>query len=71
MTDLKKLTANLEKKGYIVRYFDTPQEAADYLDSRINGKTVAFGGSMTLKAWSYTPSCPLITKLSGTGRGAT
>lgn len=41
MTDLKKLTANLEKKGYIVRYFDTPQEAADYLDSRINGKTVA------------------------------
>ena len=37
MTDLKKLTANLEKKGYIVRYFDTPQEAADYLDSRING----------------------------------
>lgn len=33
MTDLKKLTANLEKKGYIVRYFDTPQEAADYLDS--------------------------------------
>lgn len=43
MTDLKKLTANLEKKGYIVRYFDTPQEAADYLDSRINGKTVAFG----------------------------
>ena len=46
MTDLKKLTANLEKKGYTVRYFDTPQEAAGYLDSKIDGKTVAFGGSM-------------------------
>lgn len=55
MTDLKKLTANLEKKGYIVRYFDTPQEAADYLDSRINGKTVAFGGSMTLKSMELYP----------------
>ena len=55
MTDLKKLTANLEKKGYIVRYFDTPQEAADYLDGRINGKTVAFGGSMTLKSMELYP----------------
>ena len=55
MTDLKKLTANLEKKGYTVRYFDTPQEAAGYLDSKIDGKTVAFGGSMTLKSMELYP----------------
>jgi len=49
MTDWKKLTDNLEKRGYTVRHFSTAQEAADYLDRQIDGVTVGFGGSMTLK----------------------
>ena len=30
-------------------YFDTAAEAADYLDRRLDGKTVGHGGSITLK----------------------
>ena len=55
MADIKKLCESLEKHGFHAVYFDTAQEAADYLDSRINGKTVAFGGSMTLKSMELYP----------------
>ena len=40
---------NLEQNGFAVRCFDTAKEAADYLDCQIDGKTVGFGGSMTLE----------------------
>lgn len=40
---------NLEEKGFNVSCFITAKEAADYIDSQINGKTVGFGGSMTLE----------------------
>ncbi len=43
------LQKSLEKKGYIVTCFDTAAEAARYLNAQIDGKTVGFGGSMTLK----------------------
>lgn len=46
--DLTKLTANLKKHGFKVACFATAKEAADYLDAQINGKTVGFGGSVTL-----------------------
>lgn len=49
MTDWSKLTENLQRRGYTVQHFATAQEAADYLDSQIDGVTVGFGGSMTLK----------------------
>lgn len=49
MADLKKLTRTLEGLGYTVRYFDTADQAADYLDGQIDGKSVAFGGSVTLR----------------------
>jgi len=39
---------NLEERGYTVSCFATAAEAAEYLDGRINGTTVAFGGSVTL-----------------------
>lgn len=39
---------NLEERGYAVRVFSTGKEAADYLDSAIDGKSVGFGGSATL-----------------------
>lgn len=38
-----------ESKGYSVRCFDTAQEAAGYLNGAIDGKTVGFGDSQTLK----------------------
>ena len=39
---------NLEARGYAVRVFATGKEAADYLDAAIDGKSVGFGGSVTL-----------------------
>lgn len=39
---------NLEKRGYKVSCFQTTSDAADYLNSIIDGKTVGFGGSVTL-----------------------
>lgn len=44
--DLRK---NLEERGYQVSCFDTGREAADYLDAQIDGRTVGFGGSVTLE----------------------
>lgn len=41
---------NLEERGFAVRAFETAREAAAYLDGAIDGKTVGFGGSMTLKS---------------------
>ncbi len=46
--DLTKLTANLKRLGYRVSCFPTAAEAADYIDSAIDQKTVGFGGSVTL-----------------------
>ena len=48
--DLEKTIRNLEKNEFEVSYFGTGEEAAAYLDSRIDGKTVGFGDSETLRA---------------------
>lgn len=40
---------NLESRGFLVKTFATAGEAAAYLDSAIDGASVGFGGSMTLK----------------------
>ena len=48
--DFTKVTANLERLGYLVTSFDTADDAADYLDAQIRGKTVGFGGSVTLES---------------------
>ena len=40
---------NLEERGFAVRVFSTGKEAADYLDAAIDGKSVGFGGSLTLE----------------------
>ena len=55
MADLEKLCSTLESRGYRVRCFDTAPQAADYLDKEIDGTTVAFGGSMTLKELELYP----------------
>lgn len=47
--DFTILKNNLEEKGYQVSVFDTKEEAKEYLNSKIDGKTVGFGGSVTLR----------------------
>ena len=48
MATVEKGEQNLRQRGYAVRTFATADEAAAYLDSQIDGKTVGFGGSVTL-----------------------
>ncbi len=47
--DFTKLKNNLEEKGYQVSVFDTKEDATEYLNSKIDGKTIGFGGSVTLR----------------------
>ena len=47
--NIHKLMENLEKRGFTTAHFAAKEEAVSYLQSQISGKTVAFGGSMTLK----------------------
>lgn len=49
MADIKKLCSTLEKNGFHAVYFDTAKEAADYLDKKLDGRTIGMGGSMTVK----------------------
>lgn len=49
MADMEKLTKSLQKNGFQVTRFATAAQAADYLDGQIDGKTVGFGGSITLR----------------------
>lgn len=47
--DFSTVKHNLEERGFAVRCFETGKEAADYLNTQIDGKTVGLGGSMTLE----------------------
>lgn len=49
MEHLENVSKQLEQRGYTVRQFATGAEATAYLNTVIDGKTVGFGGSMTLK----------------------
>lgn len=42
-------TKNLESRGYRYHYFPTAQEAAAFIAGQFAGKTIGFGGSMTLQ----------------------
>ena len=46
--DINRTIQSLKRKYYSVSYFETAKEAAAYLDSRIDGKTVGFGDSNTM-----------------------
>ena len=48
--DLTAVARNLQRLGYSVRVFATGGEAAAYLNEAIDGKTVGFGGSMSMEA---------------------
>lgn len=43
------IKSNLKKRGFAVSLFDTASEASKYLNTVIDGKTVGFGGSVTLQ----------------------
>ena len=47
--NVEKTIENLKRNGYEVSMFDTAAEAADYLNQSIDGKSVGFGGSITLQ----------------------
>lgn len=47
--NMEKTIESLQRNGYAVSVFETASEAADYLDREIDGKTVGFGGSVTLQ----------------------
>lgn len=47
--DLQKAIAALTGRGFAVRYFETAAEAAAAIDAAIDGRTVGFGGSVTLE----------------------
>ena len=49
MENFDAVKRNLENRGFAVRAFKTGAEAAAYLDGVIDGKTVGFGGSLTLE----------------------
>ena len=46
---LTHIAGVLRSRGFAVSLFDTGAEAAAYLDREIDGKTVGFGGSVTLQ----------------------
>ena len=46
--NLQEVKARLEENNFTVQIFETKEEAADYLDRAIDGKTVGMGGSMSL-----------------------
>ena len=48
MANINALREKLEQNGFLTSYFTTSAAAADYLCAEISGKTVGFGGSMTL-----------------------
>ena len=49
MADIKKTAENLMAMGYTVQIFDTKEQAADYIDSAVDGVSVGIGGSQTVQ----------------------
>lgn len=47
--DFTKVREALEKRGFAVSCFETAAAAAEYLNGQIDGKTVGFGGSVSLE----------------------
>jgi len=46
--DIKKTTASLKKNHYTVNFFEKSEEAAEYLDSSLDGQVIGFGDSATM-----------------------
>ena len=48
--NIQEVIKALKGKGYEVSYFQTKEEAADYLDAKVDGQLVGFGDSETLNS---------------------
>ena len=49
MVDLEKLAKNLTQEGFLVSRFATAEAACAYLNRAIDGASVGFGGSQTVR----------------------
>lgn len=52
MIDWKKLEAIFSSKGFDTSFFETKEDATDYLSSKLKGMKIGIGGSMTVKELS-------------------
>ena len=48
MRGYEALRINLERRGFETSFFATAEEACDYLNQKIDGKTVGIGGTQTV-----------------------
>lgn len=55
MADISHFRAQLERNGFETSFFETAQEAADYLDGVLDGKTIGIGGSLTVQELGLYP----------------
>ena len=53
MGRIEETAAALQKRGYDVACFPTGEEAAAYLDRKIDGFTVGFGDSETMLTLAF------------------
>lgn len=53
--NIEKAISNFKKNGFEAVYFETKEKAAEYLDSKIDGVTVSYGGSMTIGEMNILP----------------
>lgn len=49
MANIDKLRENLTREGFLSSYFETAEEAAAYIDGQLDGTTIGFGGSVTVR----------------------
>ena len=47
--DYEELKKNFESHGFITKYFETSEEAKNYLIETIQGRSVGFGGSVSVR----------------------
>ena len=71
MPDFDKLRETLERKGYQVSCFDTAAQAADYLDGALDGRTIGFGGTMTVPQMGLVDRLKTHNQLFATWLGGT
>lgn len=49
MANIERLRANLEARGFATSYFKTAEDACTYLDGKLDGTSIGFGGSVTVQ----------------------
>ena len=55
MPNIELLRSNLERRGFTVSYFETADDANIYLNGVLDGKTIGFGGSVTVREMGLYP----------------